>query len=165
MQTNLITDSFQELREDLTMVNTSSKRYPDFANRFREVLKDKAWGKYTRKELGNLIGVSSSLVTYWFNGDRLPTVDQASHLGELFDCQVEWLLTGKGSKRFEVDITDEKHYRILTAIKSAKAAIEADGSKQAIENEQMLYRFAVDKALAGPVTDAQLKAFLKMLIN
>lgn len=147
------------------MINTSQKRYPEFAARFREVLHDKAWEKYTRKELGKMIGVSASLVTYWWNGDRLPTVEQAAHLGNIFECQVEWLLTGKGSKRFDVDLSDEKHFRILTAIKSAKAAIEADGSKEAVDNEQMLYRFAIDKALAGPVTDSQLKAFLKALVS
>jgi DNA-binding XRE family transcriptional regulator len=71
----------------------------EFSKRFRRLIADKGWINLTRKELGKKLGTSSTCATFYMNGNRLPSIDQARTIGKLFDVCVEWLLTGKGPMR------------------------------------------------------------------
>jgi len=81
----------------------------EFSQRFQRLMNEKGWSKRTREQVGKNLGVSGPAVTYWWNGDRLPTMAQALTIAMTFNCCVEWLLTGRGPMRpmpIENDLLD-----------------------------------------------------------
>jgi len=62
-------------------------------------------GIKTQKRLAEELNVSTSIVSEWIRGEKLPSLDTAITLADFFGCCVEWLITGKGPKR----IQDEKN--------------------------------------------------------
>jgi transcriptional regulator with XRE-family HTH domain len=70
-----------------------------FSQRFQRLMNEKGWSKHTREQVGKKLGVTGPAVTYWWNGDRLPTMAQAITISIMFNCCVEWLLTGRGPMR------------------------------------------------------------------
>lgn len=150
---------------DFYLRDNNRMKYPEFANRLKQLIKEKK-GDLSQLETAKWLGVSQPTVNSWLQGEAMPGMPKAIDICGKLDCCVEYLLTGNGPKRFLVDLTDEKHIKILQALKSAKAAIEHDGSNEAMENEDALYRFAVDRSIGGGVvTDSQLKAFLSVLVS
>ena len=75
------------------------KRYDEFSQRFRQAIVERGWEKKRREDVGKIMGVTGPAVTYWWNGNRLPTIDQAIVIGMQLNCCVEWLLTGRGPMR------------------------------------------------------------------
>jgi transcriptional regulator with XRE-family HTH domain len=71
----------------------------EFSQRFRQLMIEQGWSKHTREDVGKRLGVTGPAVTYWWNGDRLPTMQQAITMSMVFNCCVEWVLTGRGSMR------------------------------------------------------------------
>lgn len=48
--------------------------------------------KYTRKKIAEIIGVNSSLMTYYEQGKRVPTIGKLDKMAEVFGIPVEWLM-------------------------------------------------------------------------
>ena len=94
MQTNLITD--RHCIKAHTIVMAKLNKDLEFANRFRQLIKEKGWENLNRIEIGKKIGTSGTCATYYWNGDRLPAIEQARSMAKLFDVNIEWFLTGKG---------------------------------------------------------------------
>lgn len=149
---------------DFYISDNAKMKYPDFAERLQKLIEDKKRG-ITQTEAAKWLGVSQPTINSWLQGEAMPGMPKAIQVCKKLDCCVEYLLTGNGPKRFAVDLTDEKHIKILQALKSAKAAIEDDGNEEAKQNEDFLYRFAIDRAMVGEVTDSQLAAFLSALVS
>ena len=97
MQLNLTTDWHRDIAQNIRMAKLDKD--PAFAERFRQLVNDKGWEHLNRVQLGKKIGTSATCATYYMNGDRLPSIEQARNICELLGgvC-VEWLLTGKGPK-------------------------------------------------------------------
>lgn len=72
-------------------------KYPGFSKRFVQMCKERN-APDNQTELGKLLGVSQSLIAYWKNGNRLPTLENGIIAADYLGCNVEWLLTGKGEK-------------------------------------------------------------------
>ncbi len=72
-----------------------------FAERFRQLVKEKGWDNLNRIEIGKKIGTSGACATYYMNGDRLPAIDQARTMCKIFKVNIEWFLTGNGLKRLD----------------------------------------------------------------
>ena len=94
---NLLTDSKNKTAYSSSMAKLEIDK--EFANRFSSLVDSKGWSDLSRVKLGKVLGVSSTCAHFYIRGERLPAIDQARALCELFDglC-VEWLLTGKGPK-------------------------------------------------------------------
>lgn len=69
-----------------------------FAQRFWEMLRENELHKSTRDQIGKKIGVTGTAVTYWLNGNRLPTLKQSVAISHTLGCQVQWLIAGDGDK-------------------------------------------------------------------
>ena len=97
MQLNITTDWHRDIAQNIKMAKLDKD--PAFAERFRQLVNDKGWEHLNRVQLGKKIGTSATCATYYMNGDRLPSIEQARNISELLGgvC-VEWLLTGKGQK-------------------------------------------------------------------
>jgi len=74
----------------------TKKQYRDFSARFREAMTRAGLDKVTRLEAAENIGVSPPAISYWWNGDRIPTPRTAHKIAEKLSCDAEWLRTGKG---------------------------------------------------------------------
>lgn len=70
--------------------------YRDSAKRLKGLQVDK--GLKTQKALAEWLDVSTSIVCDWLNGDKLPSMDTAIRLAEKFDCSLDWLMTGRGTR-------------------------------------------------------------------
>lgn len=149
---------------DFYLRDNDRMKYPEFASRLKNLIREKK-GDLSQLEAAKWLGVSQPTINSWLNGEAMPGMPKAIDICGKLECCVEYLLTGNGPKRFVVDMTDEKHIKILQALKSAKAAIDYDGSEEAKKHEDDLYKFAVDRAIGGDVTDSQLKAFLDVLVG
>ena len=99
MQTNLKTDRYQVKSHNLLMAKFDKDIA--FAERFRQLVKEKGWDNLNRIEIGKKIGTSGACATYYMNGDRLPAIDQARTMCKIFKVNIEWFLTGNGLKRLD----------------------------------------------------------------
>lgn len=70
--------------------------YLDYAKRLKSL--QVAQGIKTQIELSAWMGFSKSIVSAWMRGEKIPSMDTALKIAEMFGVCVEWLLTGKGLK-------------------------------------------------------------------
>ena len=70
--------------------------YLDYAKRLKGLQIDK--GIKTQIELSAWMGFSKSIISAWMRGEKIPSMDTALKIAEMFGICVEWLLTGKGQK-------------------------------------------------------------------
>ena len=70
--------------------------YLNYAKRLKELQNDK--GIKTQIELSAWMGFSKSIISAWMRGEKIPSMDTALKIAEMFGVCVEWLLTGKGLK-------------------------------------------------------------------
>jgi len=70
--------------------------YLDYAKRLKGLQIDK--GIKTQIELSAWMGFSKSIISAWMRGEKIPSMDTALKIAEMFGVCVEWLLTGKGQK-------------------------------------------------------------------
>ena len=74
-------------------------KYPEFADRFVTAIEEAKPALPARNEdLGKLFGVSGPMISYWRQGDKLPSMDTAIKIANRCGVCVEWLLTGNGPK-------------------------------------------------------------------
>ena len=73
--------------------------YLDYAKRLKSL--QVAQGIKTQIELSAWMGFSKSIVSAWMRGEKIPTMDTALKIADMFGVCVEWLLTGKGLKRLD----------------------------------------------------------------
>lgn len=140
------------------------KRQLEFAERFNELLAESGLDKLTRIEQGKKFGVTGPAVSYWANGDRLPTVEQAMVIAEVFDCNIEWLLMGRGQKRGNYMEQDPRLSRIWSIINTARMAADASGKNLTDPEFFRLCRFCLDPEPSITVSDEELyKHINKML--
>ena len=99
MQTNLKTDRYQVKSHNALMAKFDKDIA--FAERFRQLVKEKGWDNLNRIDIGKKIGTSGACATYYMNGDRLPAIDQARTMCKIFKVNIEWFLTGNGLKRID----------------------------------------------------------------
>ena len=97
--------------------------YKDFAGRFRQLWIESDLPK-TQKELAKIIGCSQAMVNFWVNAAKLPSMDTALKLSGMFGCNIEWLLTGKGSKRPGEEIADPLYKEFMSLSLEQRAAVE-----------------------------------------
>lgn len=121
----------------------------DFSHRFRRLMNEKGWASDRREDVGKRLGVSGPAVTYWWNGDRLPTMNQAIIIATEMGCCVEWLLTGRGPMRplpSEMDCLD------ISELPDAEKAIfkaHVDTRTQQIINEKKGHYAVLKKTSEG----------------
>jgi len=72
--------------------------YKDFSIRFKKACKDSNAPK-AQEALGRYLGVSGTMVWFYRNGERIPGINNATHIADTLGVNVEWLLTGKGPQR------------------------------------------------------------------
>ena len=84
----------------------SDMKYPDFAKRLAAVWKACERAPVKQTPLAKWLGFSQPTVNDWLNGKGLPSMDTAIKLADKFECSVEWLLTGRGSKEVNKESTD-----------------------------------------------------------
>jgi len=70
--------------------------YLDYAKRLKSL--QVAQGIKTQIELSAWMGFSKSIVSAWMRGEKIPSMDTALKIADMFGVCVEWLLTGKGLK-------------------------------------------------------------------
>ena len=123
MQLNLTTDWHRDIAQNIRMAKLDKD--PAFAERFRQLVNDKGWEHLNRVQLGKKIGTSATCATYYMNGDRLPSIEQARNICELLGgvC-VEWLLTGKGPKHPNEPTSHEKLINITALNNEQRALVE-----------------------------------------
>lgn len=155
-------DGFAIGISNYSLRDNTGMKYPGFARRLNELLID-AKGHMSQAEAGKYLGVSQPTYHSWINGEAMPGMPKAIEIASKLNCCVEYLLTGNGPKRFTVDIEDETHKRILTALRAVEVAIARHGGEDAKNNRQALYRFALDRAMVGDVTEEQLAAFIQFM--
>ncbi len=94
--------------------------YLNYAKRLKELQSDK--GIKTQIELSAWMGFSKSIVSAWMRGEKIPSMDTALKIAEMFDVRVEWLLTGKGSKRI-TDAPQLQNYINVSNLTSDQRAL------------------------------------------
>ena len=85
--------------------------YLDYAKRLKSL--QVAQGIKTQIELSAWMGFSKSIVSAWMRGEKIPSMDTALKIADMFGVCVEWLLTGKGLMRPD-DAPDLQHYINIT---------------------------------------------------
>ena len=69
--------------------NAKFQKTPPFSVRFKELLKEKGLSRYRlSKETGILINRIDS----WYNGEFIPSLDNALKLSKYFNCTLDYLL-------------------------------------------------------------------------
>ncbi len=71
--------------------------YKEFAKNLKELQSEK--GFKTQHEFAKYIGVSKSFISVLLLGEKLPSMDTAIELCKKFNVSLDWLMTGRGSKR------------------------------------------------------------------
>ncbi|WP_347989474.1 helix-turn-helix transcriptional regulator [Methylomonas sp. AM2-LC] len=94
----LITECYSTISHAICMTG-KDRLLEEFSARFQRMINEKGWSSERREDIGKRLGVSGPAVTYWFNGNRMPTITQAIMLSKHFNCCTEWLLTGNGPIR------------------------------------------------------------------
>lgn len=94
----LKTDCYSRIGHAVSMTDKEALLI-EFSHRFRRLMNEKGWAQDRREDVGKRLGVTGPAVTYWWNGDRLPTMNQAIVISSEMGCCVEWLLTGRGPMR------------------------------------------------------------------
>jgi transcriptional regulator with XRE-family HTH domain len=94
--------------------------YLNYAKRLKELQSDK--GIKTQIELSAWTGFSKSIISAWMRGEKIPSMDTALKIAEMFDVRVEWLLTGKGSKRI-TDAPQLQNYINVSNLTSDQRAL------------------------------------------
>ena len=97
MQINILTDCTHIKHHALAMAK--SDKDEAFSARFRQMVVQKGCGDLKLAPLAKKLGVSTTCAHFYMNGERLPAIDSARKIADLFDVCVEWLLTGKGPMR------------------------------------------------------------------
>ncbi len=67
--------------------------YQNFGQRLKGLQQKK--GIKTQKDLATWLGFSTSIVSEWLRGEKIPSLDTAVGIAAKFGCAVEWLITGK----------------------------------------------------------------------
>ncbi len=70
----------------------------DFARRFKE-----AFNHASNAEIARRLGVTDMTVKPYADGDRLPVGELLLWISLKSGCSVDWLLTGKGTRRIETN--------------------------------------------------------------
>ena len=117
--------------------------YLDYAKRLKGLQIDK--GIKTQIELSAWMGFSKSIISAWMRGEKIPSMDTALKIAEMFGVCVEWLLTGKGQKspsdlpalRNVIDVTNLTPEQ-LQAVKLIIAQFEQTNPVKA-ENKSLTY--------------------------
>ena len=69
----------------------------EFSARFRQALKESDLPQ-TQVELGKYFGLSGTMIWFYLNGEKLPSMKNAIAIARRLGVCVEWLLTGRGPK-------------------------------------------------------------------
>lgn len=81
----------------------------DFAARFREI-----FSGLTNAEIARRCRVQQSAIGNYQKAERLPTADVLLQIGRATGVNLNWLLTGKGSRRVEMgDVFSEKEEKSI----------------------------------------------------
>lgn len=121
----------------------------EFSNRFRRLMNEQGWALDRREDVGKRLGVTGPAVTYWWNGDRLPTMSQAIVIATKMHCCVEWLLTGRGPMRPLPSETNCLDISELPDVEKAIFKAHVDTRTQQIINEKKEYCKVLPKTSDG----------------
>ena len=78
--------------------------YKNFAQRLNGLRLEK--GIKSQKNLAEWLGVSTSIVSEWIRDEKIPSHETAIMIANKFNCSIEWLMTGRGSKEVNKESTD-----------------------------------------------------------
>jgi transcriptional regulator with XRE-family HTH domain len=73
--------------------------YKNFAQRLNGLRLEK--GIKSQKNLAEWLGVSTSIVSEWIRDEKIPSHETAIMIANKFNCSIEWLMTGRGSKEIK----------------------------------------------------------------
>ena len=65
------------------------KKQKAIAQKVRRLISESA---FTNEDVADLLGVSTRLIYYWQNGERVPNVKNLSRLSQLFNVYMESIL-------------------------------------------------------------------------
>ena len=82
----------------LILCKAIKMKFPDYAKRFKRLWSEMPDKPKNQKLLAKVLDCSQATVSDWVNGEKLPAIETAIRLCDLFGCCVEYLLTGKGPK-------------------------------------------------------------------
>jgi transcriptional regulator with XRE-family HTH domain len=79
-----------------------------FAERFKQALDEAGLGSSTKKDLGELFGVSAQAVQKWLNSESIPTAERAPLVAGTLGVRRAWLLDAEPPMRvFRGDVTEQ----------------------------------------------------------
>ena len=137
-----IADFYNQKKDNGVM--KSDMKYPDFAKRLAAVWKACERAPVKQTPLAKWLGFSQPTVNDWLNGKGLPSMDTAIKLADKFECSVEWLMTGRGSKEVNKESTDPFYAMYLElpemhrlTIKNLVQALSQTPAPQQNENKHL----------------------------
>ena len=109
-------------------------------NDFGERLKDlRVQNDMTQEDVASKLFVTKQAVSRWENGNCLPDVATLGKLAELFDVNIDYLLTGNDNVKIEKEIEIVEKEKIVEVEKEKIVEVEKPLSDE--DKERMLYKF------------------------
>ena len=80
------------------------------------------------RELSSAIGVTRPAVSFWFNGHTVPSLKNLSRISEVFDVDLNWLMSGEGKPPVPSMAKLEQENRELKKLNAALMAYIKSGA-------------------------------------
>ena len=68
----------------------------EYAKRFIQALRANQMATLPNQQIGKLLGVSSTSIFHYKNGEKIPSIENAIIQCKKLDVSLEWLMTGRG---------------------------------------------------------------------
>lgn len=113
---------YATVKSGLSLAYSKHMEYKDFAQRLNGLRIDK--GIKNQKILAKWLGVSTSIVSEWLRGEKIPSHERAIMIAGKFECSLEWLMTGKGGKYLDETAIDPFYSMYLALPEIHRAAVQ-----------------------------------------
>ena len=94
--------------------------FPEIGDRIKRLRNQR---ELSQTELGQLLGVSKSVVSSYENSVHMPPYDVLIHIAQIFGVSTDYLLGVSGNKTIRVDgLTDAQVEALLVIVQELKSA-------------------------------------------
>ena len=112
-------------------MNTIKFKFSDRLNEACDIANIPIWGR--QSFLAKKLNIAQPSVSKWFLNKSLPTIDKIAELSDLLGVEIEWLVTGKGSKEKISPPTQEQ-----IALENIIRKLDADDQKLVLDFATMI---------------------------
>ena len=95
-----ILDVYNELTPDELGVEEVEIELPDISARIRVLLNE---NNMTQNQLAEVVGFSSSLISQWLSGTKLPKIDEIIKIADYFDVSVDYICGISDIRNFDIN--------------------------------------------------------------